>query len=243
MDALGIIRICVLLLCFVLKVEYCHAREHGQSSLFAYEGYLTVPNAYVNDRLLTFHYGYLPEGLAPYYKEESDNWLFSSTLGFLPFVEMYLSVYVAPEVNSGASLPNNGAAKVRSPGLKVKVLQESETIPALAVGFFDPSMGGGRGESISSTFLVTTKQYYDERLSMSVGYGFDLYKQGYSRLKGVWGGCGYRLHKSLSIITDYDGEVWSVGCALRGKGFETSIASIDGHDIAYTFGYAFPLAK
>ena len=237
---------CKLLALFVVLLfqrDVVFGESLNHASLFAYSGYLTVPNAYTEDGTWGFHYTYLPKEIAPFHKKQSDNWVFSSTLGFLPFIEVFFSVYVSPDVNISRSIPNYGADKARSPGIKIRVLQEKGTLPAIAVGVFDPYIGRASWSTISSFFVVTSKRLYRERVSLSLGYGLDALKKKYSRLNGLWGGCGIRVNKYFDILGDYDGEMWSGGLGLHWKGFDANVASIQGRSSAFRVGYKFDLEK
>ena len=109
---------CVLV--FVLFNGSAYTDNSGVISLFSYTGYLTTPSAYIKDGRLGFHYSYLPRDVAVVRRGDSDNWIFSSSLGFFPFLECYFSVYVAPSVKW---IYKYGAVKVRSPGVKIKILR------------------------------------------------------------------------------------------------------------------------
>jgi hypothetical protein len=220
------------------------AERSNHSSLFGYAGYVTVPNAYTEDGGWGFHYAYLPKGLAPFHKGKSDNWVFSSTLGFLPFVEAFFSVYVSSDVNISRSIPNYGADKTRSPGIKVRLLQENETCPAVAIGVFDPDVGQASSNTISSYFIVTSKRFWRERATVSIGYGLDTgKKKKYSRLNDIWGGGSIKVNTSVDILGDYDGERWSCGFGFHWKGLDTNVASIQGKSTAFRIGYEFDLLK
>ena len=97
-------------------------------SLYSHNGYLTTPSAYISDGEVSFHYSYIPQSVAISGDRNTDNWIFSTSLGLFPFLECYFSVFVEPQKNVSKSVPNFGANKFRSAGAKLKVLNESKTI-------------------------------------------------------------------------------------------------------------------
>lgn len=227
----------IFILVLLFHVFSVSAVEHNTISLFSYSGYLTTPSAYISDGQWGFHYTYLPLGFAPFDKNKSDNWVFSSSLGFLPFVEVFFSVYVAPDVNISSSIPNYGADKTRSPGLKIQLLRERESFPAFSVGIYDPLIGKISNGCVSSVFIVSSKHLLNNRISVSLGYGLETFNEECSRLKGIWGGSGISLNHFMDFLVDYDGEAPSAGVNIHSRGFDASIGVISGNGAAFRFGY------
>ena len=221
------------------------ADEYNSISLFSYSGYLTTPTAYITDGRLGFHYSYLPKYVAPFDKNLSDNWIFSAALGFLPFMECYLSVYVAPQVNISKSIYNYGADKTRSAGMKIRIIDEGKRLPSFAVGIYDPEfkkMGANfSANTVSSLFIVSSKRFQNDNISISLGYGFPELLGDYARLKGLFGGLAISVRKNMWLISDYDTEVWSVGVNSRWKGIDLLVATIHGYGPAFRIGYNFTL--
>jgi len=230
------------MLCQALPVI---ADEYNAISLYSYSGYLTTPSAYINDGRLGFHYSYLPKYVAPFDKNLSENWIFSAALGFLPFMECYLSVYVAPQVNISKTINNYGADKTRSAGVKIRIVDENKRLPSLAIGIYDPGfkkLGSGfSSQTIASLFLVTSKKFDDDKISVSLGYGFGELLGDYARLNGLFGGLALSFRKNMWIVSDYDTEVWSVGVDSRWKGIDLLVATIHGYGPTFRIGYNFSL--
>ena len=133
------------MLCLFFPVLPTFASEYNLISLFSYSGYLTTPSAYITDGRLGFHYSYLPKYVAPFCKNRSENWIFSAALGFLPFMECYISVYVAPQVHISSEI-NYGAHKTRSAGMKIRIINlknSSEFTPGLPHFLFAVRNSGG----------------------------------------------------------------------------------------------------
>ena len=234
----------IFMLCLFIPVLPTFADEYNSVSLFSYSGYLTTPSAYITDGRLGFHYSYLPKYVAPFDKNRSENWIFSASLGFLPFMECYLSVYVAPQVHSSSEI-NYGAHKTRSAGVKIRIIDEGKRLPSFAVGIYDPEfkkMGANfSSNTVSSLFIVSSKRFDDDNISVSLGYGFDGLSGKYGRLKGLFCGLAVSVWKNMWLISDYDTEVWSVGVNTQWKGIDLLVATIHGYGPSYRIGYNFNL--
>lgn len=156
-------------------------------------------------------------------------------------MECYLSVYVAPQVNISKQIYNYGADKTRSAGVKIRIVDEGKRLPSFAVGIYDPEfrkMGANfSSATISSLFIVSSKRFNDDNISLSLGYGFDGLSGKYSRLKGLFGGLAVSVRKNIWLISDYDTEVWSVGVNARWHGIDLSMATVQGYGLAFRFGY------
>ena len=220
------------------------AEAHSTHSLFGYSGVLTIPDAYVTDRLLGFHVTYLPDHIAPYRRGVSDNHVYTATLGFLPFAECYFSVYNAIDTEW---IGNYGSEKTRSPGVKIRLMPEKRLRPALAVGFFDPDVRDLGGEfswdTVSSTFIAASKSLLSDRVSCTLGYGLksERFSGENSRLQGLFGGLVYRLNNHLSVMADNDTEFWSAGLTADLRGFSATCAVTEGQAVSLRAGYSFTL--
>lgn len=241
-----IILVSVVLPAAILST-YANADTTTRSaSLYAYTGYLSVPSAYIHDAQLGIHYSFFPDKVSAVHTGESDNQVYSATLGFLPFMECYFSVFVIP---SFKLMYKYGSLKTRSPGVKLRVLKEKKWIPATSIGVFDPDIhklhivdetGEGRS-NVSSTFIVFSKQLGFNAGSVSLGYGFDSMSGVYHRLKGMFGGVTICLNEFISVSADYDARYWSGGIKTHWSGIDLAVAVIDGVWPVYRIGYSFNL--
>lgn len=215
-----------------------HAETYPLSSLFAYSGYLTTPSAYVYDGQLGFHFSYLPKNVSATHRGISDNRIYSVSLGFLPFMELYFSVFEVPSVKW---IYNYGALKTRSPGVKVQLLNETKNRPACSIGLFDPKireLDQDIGwDNISSTFIVVSKKIDARNTSISIGYGTNIFKGENPRLRGIFGGIRMAVYKTIFIILDYDTEYWSQGVSAQWHGIDVALAAINTREFAYRIGY------
>ena len=208
------------------------------ASLYSYSGYLTTPSAYITDGKLGFHYSYFPKDVAVFRRGVSDNLIYSSSLGFLPFMECFFSVYVTPSIRGPY---NYGSDKTRSPGVKLKIFDERKYIPTVAFGIFDPNLhklgADFTWSHVSSTFLVLSKKLGERQSSISIGYGFKAFKGEYARLNGLFGGINILLLKNISFVVDYDSEYWSEGINFLWHGFDIIIASVGNTFPVYRISY------
>ena len=221
--------------------------ENQSRTLFSYAGYLGVPSADIHDGMLSFDYTFLPDPVA-FHKEniETDNWIFSSSLGFFPFLECYVSVFVEPQNDISYSIPGYGSGKYRSFGAKIKIIKETKRIPSIAFGLHEPGLstfGASKSNpNVSSTFIVMTKHDNSHKHSLSLGYGFDNFFKGeYQRLNGVFFGMKMKINETVSILIDYDAEYWGQGASVNWHGINMVCGLIDWNNIAFRIGYNFDL--
>lgn len=215
-----------------------NAETYPSYSLFAYTGYLTTPSAYVNDGQLGFHFSYLPKNVSATHRGISNNRIYSVSLGFLPFMEFYFSVFETPSVKW---IYSYGSHKTRSPGVKVKLFDEKKHRPACSIGLFDPEiqkLGQASGkDNISSTFIVVSKKFDVRETSLSLGYGTDIFNGKNPRLRGIFGGIRVVVYKTIFVILDYDSEYWNQGISAQWHGFDVTLAAINSREFAYRIGY------
>ncbi|MFC1508446.1 hypothetical protein ACFL60_02030 [Candidatus Omnitrophota bacterium] len=155
-------------------------------------------------------------------------------------MECFFSVYVSPEYEWKVS---GRGDTTRSPGVKIKILNEKKVLPAVAVGVFDPKVRLSDNNTtianLSSIFIVGSKKV--GRSSLSVGCGFNTLKGVNARLLGVFGGIDVYVSHFLSLMVDYDGEIWNEGLYAHWGGLNLSIAYVGEQIPAYRFGYNFDL--
>jgi hypothetical protein len=236
-----ILLLTIVLYCFPQCVVY--SEQYNHASLYGYNGYLTTPSAYIDEGSFKFHYTYLPSGAGPFHKGKSDNWVFTSSLGLFSFMECYLSFYVSPDYEWKES---GRGDTTRSPGVKINILNEKKLIPAVAIGLFDPFLDDTiinyrelASQTISSSFVVMSKNIGIS--SFSIGYGFERFLNQNTRLRGIFGGGNFLLSDFLSIMIDYDGELWSEGLYAHWKNINLSLSYIGDNTMGYRIGYQYDL--
>ena len=117
---------------------------------------------------------------------------FSSTFGFLPFLELNgrLTEVLDAEITS-PGWEGYGNYKDKSADIKLQLLQEHNWWPSLAVG----------SEDIHGTKLFHSKYITMSRkfgpVDMTLGYGDD-------RLDGLFGGIEWEIRPNFSLLFEYD---------------------------------------
>ncbi|MFC1551718.1 YjbH domain-containing protein [Candidatus Latescibacterota bacterium] len=234
----------ILMFFFNYSLVSCDDKLYTKS-LYSYIGYLTTPSAYINDGEISFHYTYIPFPIAfnsaDLYKVNSDNWIFSSSLGMFPFLECYFSVFIEPQRNVSIGIPNFGANKFRSAGAKIKIYNESRTLPSIAIGLFDPNLklfgSHYSANTVSSTFVLLSKRFFSGKSSLSIGYGTDILSGEYTRLNGLFSGASLYLGHNCFIMCDYDSKYWSQGVGIIWKRINFEGVLIDFDNYAFRLGY------
>jgi len=235
----GINRISVTALIFLLACSAATASgdETEPASLYSYTGYLTTPSAYIGHARAGFHYSFIPRDISSFRRGDTTNRLYSATVGFLPFLEIYLSVYVLPSVKW---LADYGAEKHRSPGLKLRLFKEKGLLPSVAVGLFDPDLRKFGIESsysnVSSTVIVFSRKTGFRNGSVSLGYGTDRFSDSGTRIDGIFGGVSATITEHVMLLADYDSELFSGGIRAQWRGFDCMAALCRGQ-VSYRLGF------
>lgn len=243
-----------ILCCFLfLFYELAFSETLESKNLLGYTGYLTIPSAYISNAQWSFGYSYFSESF-PLTEElsienNSEIWIFSSSLGLFPFMEILFSVYVLPQDNISDHISNYGANKWRTGGLKLKVVDEKKYFPAFSIGAVDPylkEIGASKSApNISSTYIVFSKHIFSDKNSFSLGYGSEYLSRDKDRvrLKGLFGGCRFNIYRNIKLLCDYDGRYWSLGNTFKWKNFDLIFSYIKGNYVASRIGYNFNLLK
>lgn len=249
-----IIKYLLLLSSFLLFFcELAYAERVESTNLLGYTGYLTVPSAYISNAQWSFSYSYFSESF-PLTEElssekNSEIWIFASSLGLFPFMEILFSVYVLPQDNISDHIPNYGANKWRTFGVKLRVVDEKKYVPAVALGTTDPDIkdvgASLSAPNISSSYIVLSKKLGINNSSFSIGYGFDYFasEKSRARLHEVFGGINLEISDYYSLLCDYDGKYWSLGSGLRWKNFDLIFSYTEGNYLASRIGYNYDLLK
>lgn len=229
-------------------------RVDGETARYAnvlgYTGYLSTPSAYIEEGKLRFSYSYLSRGFPlnrHYAKKDSEFWVFASSLGMFPFLEVYFSVYVLPSDNISDKIPNYGANKWRTAGAKIILLGERHLLPAVAVGLADPDPRefGAKlaAPNIPSRFIVMSKTFLSGNGEFSAGYGVKnpVEQSSRWRLGGLFGGGRVRASRHISFLADYDGDIWHGGVSVGWRRASALVSVARGKRFAVRMEYGAPL--
>ena len=128
-----------------------------------------------------------------------------ASLTFLPFVE--LSFRYTSQLRTISEENNNFPD--RMPSFRLRLLKETNQLPAIAVGMHDiSSVSGGGAKHFEASYLVLTKNFTvsDYLLKINGGYGFGILSASHHELEGVFGGLSI-AHQDFSnyeLILEYD---------------------------------------
>ncbi len=177
-------------------------------------GLLNTPDAQFHaDGSMAFGINYIPSEISPAaIKENSMNYY--ASISFLPFLELTYRCTILDPVKTNHFFEHQD----RSIGGKLKILNEKQYLPAIALGSDDFYTTVGKGNKhFSNAYIVVTKSNCigNYNVELSLGYGF-FPKESY-KLKGLFGGMAlsHKKLKHLSIMIDYDSKNLNSGMGFR----------------------------
>jgi membrane-associated phospholipid phosphatase len=157
--------------------------QQGQS------GYINMPNAFVEpDGSFSFGYGFD----SPY----GNLWATATVLPFLQVTGRYVSVNGIAAFREGIDGAGYGRYKDKVVDFKLRALEESTWLPAIAVGATD--LQGT--ELFKGQYVVATKTFGGAKnFETSIGYGF-------RRPSGVFAGARWTplTHPNWAVVAEYD---------------------------------------
>lgn len=183
----------------------------------------------------TFYLGasFLPKEILDYTGHQRDGLVVFSSLTFLPFLEFNL------RLTRQLNLPQEATHTVdRSPGLRLRLLRQSQTLPSLVLGFHDlfSTVDQGQARHFAATYLVITRRFEARQfyLSPTVGYSHPLYANRRSEFEGVFG--GFKVQpKSIAAaaLLEYLNQSINLGIDLRPTRWaQLKVALLDGRYIS-----------
>jgi hypothetical protein len=186
----------------------------AKNTTLGYSGIIVTPTAQIlNDGELTGNLGRLPKLYANNYSPKNYNrTAFVTAMGFFPFLE----------ASFGFIRPDNfqGGVGDRTVTLRLKVLNERQYIPAVAIGFHDffavesLDLEPAAAQHFAALYLVTTKQFTfstSQSLLVSLGYGPDWLPADDSHLQGLFGGVQYSPIENVQLLAEHDTKNLNVG--------------------------------
>lgn len=202
-----------ILFCVIIGVCSMHVTV-GQSIL-GNTGMIRVPTAkFEEDGTLILGSSFFDKKFLSYSQYEFDAVTAYANLTFLPFLELglrYTRQINRPEYTR--------LFADRMPFFKLRVLQETDKLPTVAIGMNDflTSVKEGNARHFAAQYLVMTKTIEPENLpwqfQVSAGYGFRIGKAQNFDLAGVFGGVQIRHEKAkwVGVIMEYDARHWNTG--------------------------------
>jgi hypothetical protein len=114
-----------------------------------------------------------------------------ATLGVFPGLEVNGRITEFTNVGAGFEEGDYGNDKDKAADMKYQILDETEHLPALAVGVVDPDGTG----LYKSEYVVIDRQIYP--FNFTLGYGWD-------RLDGLFGGVACQLTDRIQLMAEYN---------------------------------------
>jgi hypothetical protein len=169
-------------------------------------GLFTIPVAEaMQDGEVNLAVFYLPKKYNSFANNVYDAYIFSSSIGFLPFLEFGLRI-TRPDPHPSDDLGD------RMFSLKLRLIEENTFIPAVSFGAHDFILASGNEEAnyFNSLYLVATKNIENlailESLSVTIGYGSDVMDASAYQFVGLFGGVKASVEDWLEILLEYDAE-------------------------------------
>jgi len=207
------------------------------------EGLLFIPSAEIHgDAKITVGTNFLDKSVVSFggYNRSAENYFL--TLNFLPFIEASIRI---TRLN-GMSFKNSQAIGDRTPSMKIRIKEESESFPSLAVGLHDIfTVFGGTGAVHNNAFYtVATKNLklgsIVSNVAITLGYGTDYLDAANHNFVGVFGGFSISVLNSVHFIVEYDSE--RTNGAIKAKLFDhlnVLIGILEFKNISCGLSYSF----
>jgi hypothetical protein len=203
-------------------------------NLMGTTGLVTIPTARMQeDGSLSFGVTYFDKKYQDYSNRMYDVGAVYSTINFLPFLEITL------RINRMLDYPKNRNYTVdRVPMIRLRLLKEQKTFPAVTFGVHDffAAFGGEKAKHYNATYLVMSKKL--SRFDFHLGYAPELMDAGHYQLNGVFYGIDCALLKWVNLMGEYDTRYFNGGAAVRaGKHFQVNIGLMNGDSFAAGVNY------
>jgi hypothetical protein len=187
---------------------------HSQS-LSGTNGLINIPTAEtLQDGEIAIGINYINKKFDDYYKGKYDISNYFVSVGFLPFLEVSLSV------TRYLNLPYGQALGDRVPSVRVKVFNENEIMPSIVIGAHDFMETGDKGTNKLSNalYLVTSKHFNinPEKYSagLHLGYGVNWMKSFDHHFVGLFAGVSLEYKKFIRGMIEYDTEKFNCGVEI-----------------------------
>lgn len=178
-------------------------------------GLISIPTAEINsDNTLNFGTSFINRNITDYAYGVRDIINVYANISYLPFLE--LGIRITRQLNySGDSHVMD-----RMFSFRLKVLNESEYLPALAVGANNPYSTLEDANHFNSSYIAVTKNIsideFVNKLSFTLGYGSDFIKAADYQFIGIFGGINIAFfEESLNVLLEYDAERVNTGTRLN----------------------------
>lgn len=191
-----------------------HCSSYGQSTL-GIPGLLSVPTAEtLEDGSIAFGVSYTNKKYVNDLNNKFDAAYYFVSVGFLPFLEVSLGI------TRYMSLPYGQALGDRVPSVRVKLINENETLPSIVIGAHDfmETKDHGTNKLSNALYIVSSKHVKLKSSSyeagIHLGYGADWIKAFDHHFVGLFGGVSLKYKNLLRGIIEYDTEKVNCGAEI-----------------------------
>ncbi len=178
-------------------------------------GLISIPTAEINsDNTFNIGTSFISRHITDYAYGVKDIINVYANISYLPFLE--LGIRITRQLNYSG----NSHVMDRMFSFRLKVLNESEYLPSLAVGANNPYSTEKGANHFNSSYIAVTKNIsfsnIVNKLSFTLGYGSDFIKAADYQFIGIFGGINITLfEESLNVILEYDAERINTGTRLN----------------------------
>jgi len=134
------------------------------------------------------------------------------SVGFLPFLEV--SMGITRYIN----LPYGQALGDRVPGVRVRLLEEKNIMPALVIGAHDFMETKDEGTNkLSNALYIVTSKHFEVNSNIAgahLGYGTNWIKSFENHFLGFFGGISFEHKKTIRAMIEYDAEKLNCGTEI-----------------------------
>lgn len=185
-------------------------------------GLLNIPTAeIIGDGEISFGFSFITRQTMEYSNYEQDVIAPYIHLGFFPFME--IGVRLVRQLRKYEI--GHNVDRVFS--LKMRLFNEADVLPALAIGIHSIPSGTVEATHFQSLYIVSTKNFRNllglENVGITLGYGSDVIKAADHQFIGFFGGVAfdfdlssdfYLLTSTLSILLEHDSERFNTGVRI-----------------------------
>ncbi|MGK9477963.1 YjbH domain-containing protein [Melioribacter sp. OK-6-Me] len=187
---------------FILLIISINVNIFPQS-LTGISGLFSVPYPYIgNDGEVSPGVNFIDRHYTDYSKGERDLLNVFVTINYLPFVE--LGFRATRQLN----YHGKGHTVDRMFNVKIKIYDENEYLPTLALGFNNPYSTIENANHFNSTYFVAAKQIDTEvgDFITVIGYGIDIINAADYQFIGLFGGLSFKPYDFIELIVENDAE-------------------------------------
>lgn len=212
-------------------------------SLTGTTGLYTIPTAeLLEDREIAFGVSFFDKKYTGYAHNDYDELAYYTTVGFLPFLEVGLRMTWLidyPEYNPEKGIDRGQGLGERMPSVRLRLLKEGKTFPAVVVGVHDFISIYGTSDSetnYNALYLVTSKNYtihheMIQQIGLHLGYGSDMMDAHYHQFVGLFGGVSINPLDFLRLMVEYDAERFNGGVQFWLLNHLQLTAGLKGFDV------------